>query len=192
MTKDNLLFTLCGFLLGLILGTMVLGPRVAQSKLAAAAPAAGPVAAAPASADGGGNPMGAVFQQLNTLKARVAANPNDVEALVQLGHMYSDAVKFPQAIEYYEKALAIRDDPNVRTDLGIAYKNADQPDKALAAFEQVGRTAPDQWQAVFNQIVLLGELRRFDDAKKLMPRLKQLRPGDPDVQRLEQALNNAS
>ena len=36
MKRDTLIFTACGFLLGLTLGSFVIGPKIAQSKLAGA------------------------------------------------------------------------------------------------------------------------------------------------------------
>ena len=48
------------------------------------------------------------------------------------------------------------------------------------------------WQARFNEIVLLGEMRCFDEARAELAQLKKQRPTDPDVQRLEQALASAN
>ena len=108
MKRDTVIFTACGFLLGLTLGSFVIGPKIAQSKLAGApvaAEASGGEMPPPAAA--AGNPMGAVMQQLASLKEAVAKNPNDVDALVQLGDMYMQAAKFPQAAEYLQRALAV-------------------------------------------------------------------------------------
>jgi tetratricopeptide (TPR) repeat protein len=196
MTRDNIVFTGFGFLLGLVIGGMVIGPKLAQSKLAGAqqpaaaeAPAA---AAAPAVASAtGGSPMGAVFQQINNLKQEIERDPNNATALAQLGTMYMDAGKFPQAIEYFERALKVRDDPQVRTDLGICYRNNNEPDKSLAQFRQVVQAHPDQWQALFNEVIILAELRHIDEAKSELAKLQQLRPGDPDVAKLATELANA-
>src|SRR3954468_4013439 len=117
MTRDNIVFACFGLLLGLVIGSMVIGPKLADSKLRGKQPAA--VAAAPAATASGGSPMGAVFQQINTLKQAIERDPNNAGALAQLGTMYIDAGKFPQAIEYFERALKVRDDPQLRTDLGI-------------------------------------------------------------------------
>jgi tetratricopeptide (TPR) repeat protein len=196
MTKDNIVFTGFGFLLGLVIGSMVIGPKLAQSKLAGAqqpaaaeAPAA---AAAPAVASAtGGSPMGAVFQQINNLKQEIERDPNNATALAQLGTMYMEAGKFPQSIEYFERALKVRDDPQVRTDLGICYRNNNEPDKSLAQFRQVVQAHPDQWQALFNEVIILAELRHMDEAKSELVKLQKLRPGDADVAKLATELANA-
>jgi Flp pilus assembly protein TadD len=190
--RETIIFTICGFLLGLTLGGLVIGPKVAQSKLAGnpAASADGSAAVtAPATSPAGGNPMVAVQQQLATLKEAIAKDPNNFEALVQLGDMYMDAAKFPQAIDYLARAVAIRDDANVRTDLGICYKQAGQPGAALAEFEHAVALAPDQWQPLFNQAIVLNELHRNDEARAVAAKLEKMKPGDPDVQKLLASLS---
>ena len=132
--------------------------------------------------------MEAVRQQLDQLKQKVAANPNDFDSLVTLGNMYADVAKYPQAIEYYDRALHVREDTNVRTDLGISYKESGRLEEALAQFKRVASDNPQSWQAIFNLIIIDGQLKRFDDARAELAKLKQLRPNDPQVAQLEQAL----
>jgi tetratricopeptide (TPR) repeat protein len=202
MSRDNIVYLICGLILGLVIGSLVIGPRVASTQLGAAAadssaemtassvaPASAPGAPAMAATPGsGGNQMEAIRKQIDTLKAKIAANPNDVEALAQLGNMYMDAGKYPPAIDYYERALHLHEDANLRTDLGICYKESGQLEKALAAFEQVARDQPQQWQALFNQAIVLADMKRFDEARAVSTRLKQLRPQDAEVQKLDAAL----
>jgi Flp pilus assembly protein TadD len=186
MKRETIIFTACGFLLGLTIGSLLIGPEIAQSKLAGASTAEAPTSEAPAAAvtPSAGNPMGAVMQQLAALKETIAKDPNNVDALVQLGAMYMDAAKFPQAAEYLERAVAVRDDANVRMDLGICYKQTAQPDKALAEFQRAATMAPDQWQPLFNEAIVLVELHRMDEARALATKLQQMKPGDPEVQKL--------
>jgi Flp pilus assembly protein TadD len=183
MKRDTLIFTACGFLLGLTLGSFVIGPKVAQSKLAGTPVAAEP-GEAPAAPTATGSPMAGVMQQLAMLKAAIAKNPSDADALVQLGDMYMQAAKFPQAAEYLQRALAVRDDAAVRMDLGICYKQSNQPEKALAEFERSAAMAPDQWQPLFNEAIVLLDLRRIDEARAVAAKLRKMRPDDPEVQKL--------
>jgi len=187
MKRETIIFTICGFLLGLTIGGLVIGPKVAQSKLAGAQPAEAaqaPMTGGPAQAAAGGNPMAVVQQQLATLKDAIARNPNDFDALVQLGDMYMDAAKFPQAAGYLERAAAVRDDANVRMDLGICYKQMNQPDRALTQFQRSASMAPEQWQPLFNEAIVLVDLHRMDEARTIAAKLQQMRPDDPEVQKL--------
>jgi tetratricopeptide (TPR) repeat protein len=204
MSRDNAVFAACGLLLGLIIGSLVIGPKVAQSKLAGAsavpaeaqAPVASPASsmapAAAMTATAAGNPMGAVLAKIAALKQTLEKNPNDFDALSELGNMYMDAGKYPQAIDYYERALRVHDEPSIRTDLGISYKETGQLDKALAALQQVSQQRPDQWQPLFNQAVVLVEMKRFDEARAIATKLKAMRPEDAAVQKLNEALAKPS
>ncbi len=198
MSRDNIVYTVCGFLLGLVIGSFLLGPKLARSKLAGpdqiqsssssssfSAPSAAPESAAAAPA---GSPMEQVRQQLDMLKKQIEQNPNDFDALVQLGNMYMDVSKFPQAIDYFKRALAVREEPAVRTDLGICYKQSGQMQDARDAFRKVATEQPDQWQAVYNLAIVDGEMKDYTDARAQLAKLKQMRPGDPEVAKLEQAL----
>jgi len=189
MNRDTAVFTACGFALGLVIGSFLVGPHLAKAAAPAAAPAEqAPAAAAAPAAAPSMDQMNAVRQQIGTLKAAIERDPKNFDALVQLGDMYMDAAKFAEAIGYFERALEVRDEPSVRTDLGICYKNAGQPEKALAAFERAAAASPDQWQALFNEAVVLGDLKRFDDARAVAAKLKTMRPDDPQVQQLQTAL----
>jgi len=194
MSKDNIVFTGFGFLLGLVIGSMVIGPRLAQSKAESTAPAVQAEAPVPAQAQpapAGGNPMGAIFQQLNALKQQVERDPNNADALAQLGTMYMDAGKFPQAIEYFERSLKVRENPQLRTDLGICYRNNGEVEKSLAQFRQVVQSNPEQWQALFNEVIILAETRHLDEARLELAKLQKLRPGDADVEKLAQSIATA-
>ena len=188
MSRDNIVFTACGLVLGLIIGSFLIGPHLAQSKApepVADAPAPQAASAAP------GNPMEAIRNQIATLKDTVARDPRNFDALAQLGNMYMDAAKFPQAIDYYQRALAVREDAVIRTDLGICLKQSGQLDQALASFRQASSEAPQEWQADYNAAIVLADLRRFDEARALTAKLKQAHPNEPEVQKLDDALKNA-
>jgi cytochrome c-type biogenesis protein CcmH/NrfG len=66
-----------------------------------------------------GGPPAPVVAQLQTLRARIAAHPNDDVALTQLADMYLAANKFADAIPFYRRAL--RANPrNVAAQTGLA------------------------------------------------------------------------
>lgn len=198
MNRENGFFAICGFLLGLIFGGLLIGPKIYESRAGRSQPSlatmpaeAGPMAPAnPSSSPAGGAPvMQMVLKQIAELKKQIEKNPQDVKALAQLGTMYMDAGKFPQAVGYFERALAISHDPEVATDLGICYKESGAPDKALATFQEIQKRSPDHWQALYDEAVVLVHMGRYADAKAVIARLKLKRPTDPDVLKFEQQLN---
>jgi hypothetical protein len=73
-------------------------------------PAQGGSNALPGASTGGGNaagPPAPVMQQLTELRARIARDPKDRAALVQLGDMEFAAQKFEKAVHYYRLALVL-------------------------------------------------------------------------------------
>jgi Flp pilus assembly protein TadD len=184
VNRDTIIYCTCTFLLGLVMGSLLIGPRLAKKEPVAATTAAS--APAPAATDT--NPMADVFRQIATLKEAIERDPKNADALIQLGNMYMDAAKYPEAIGYLNRALAVREDPNVLIDVGICLKETGQPEKALASFQRAAELAPGQWQPLYNQAVVLGEMRRTAEAKAIAAKLKAMRPDDPEIARLVTAL----
>jgi cytochrome c-type biogenesis protein CcmH/NrfG len=85
------------------------------------------------------------------LLAQLKANPSDFDTLQKLGNLYYDGKVYPQAIEYYEKALTVQpNNPDVRTDLGTAYWYMGNADKAIASFEKALAVRPNHPETLFN------------------------------------------
>jgi len=134
MRADAIVFGIAGSLFGLIIG-WVLGSQQARS-----APAAAPVAqSAPAQQQQAAASQPAPIDpaRVSALQDEAAKNPTDVKPRVQLGNIFFDGEQYPQAITWYEQALALTPgDVNVSTDLGVAYYYTNQPDRALAQFDR--------------------------------------------------------
>ena len=78
-------------------------------------------------------------------------NPDDYDSLVKLGDLYYDAQQYPNAIQYYGRALTIHpESPDVRTDMGTAYWYSGNADKALAELETALSYSPNHPQSLFN------------------------------------------
>ena len=64
----------------------------------------------------------ALAQAAQPFLDQLKQNPKDFDALAKLGNLYYDGQAYPQAIEYYEKAIGVQpNNADVRTDLGTAY-----------------------------------------------------------------------
>lgn len=99
-------------------------------------------------------------QMLPALEDKVRQDPNDAAAWIQLGHLNFDRNAVPEAIEAYEKALALQpDNAPVHTDLGIMYRRAKRPEEAIREFDRAIAIDPKLENARFNKgIVMLHDL----------------------------------
>ena len=153
-SREAVLLALVCLTLGLVVGYMFRGPS-----------ATAPVTQAPVAATAAGTPGGAApaptaesLQPLAApLLAALKADPKNAETLAQLGNLYYDNRIYPQAIEYYTRALELRPkDVNVRTDLGTAYFYSGLSDKALKEYEKSLAMDPNHANTLFN----LGNVRQ--------------------------------
>lgn len=214
MNKDNLIFAVIGVLAGFIAGYLMhevvasrqpprLTPELrAQIVMPGEDPAAGPAdnrvsdvapgtggdTAAGAPAMGAGGPGNA---EVAKLRAYVAEHPEDADAVLQLANLNFDIRNWMRAEELYRQYLKLRpDDANVMTDLGISYRESKKFTEALAQFDQAQKLSPSHWQAYYNEAVVLAfDLKRYEDADRVMAELQKLQPGNPDVAKLQEAIS---
>lgn len=102
------------------------------------------------------------------IERMLAANPSNLEALIQLGNDYFDAGQFNKAIDTYEKALQIDGkNADVTTDMGVAYRRVGKPNESVKLFRKALEIDPNHTLAMFN----LGIVLR-DDNKDMPGALK--------------------
>jgi cytochrome c-type biogenesis protein CcmH/NrfG len=90
-------------------------------------------------------------QAAGPLLDAVNKDPNDVEAVVNLGNVYYDGEQFSEAIKYYQRALEINpNNADVRTDLGTAYWYLGDADRALTEFKKSLKIRPNHPGTLFN------------------------------------------
>jgi len=110
------------------------------------------------------------------------------DAAVIRGNLAYDHQQWAEAIRQYQDAIAQgRDNADVRTDLGNAFRFSGQPEKALEQYKIAQQQNPQHENSLFNQIGLLIEvmhdpiraipvceefIRRFPSSDKT-PKVKQ-------------------
>ena len=86
------------------------------------------------------------------------------QAARDLGNGYEDHGQWPQAIAAYTQAIAGGlDNPDIRTDLGVAYFKSSQPQKALEQYALAQRQNPQHENSLFNEAsayAVLGDSKR--------------------------------
>ncbi len=148
MRADSIAFALSGILFGVIVG-WILGSQQAATAPAAAAAATPAAAAAPAEGRAPAPPLDEA--RLKTLIASAGSEPTNPAPRVQLGNLYFDAERYTDAVQWYEDALRLQPkDANVSTDLGVAYYYTNEPDKAIAQFEQSLAIDPAHTKTMLN------------------------------------------
>lgn len=92
-----------------------------------------------------------IAKSAEPLVAQLKNDPGNFDLLAKIGNLYYDGHIFPQAIEYYDKALKVQpDNPDVRTDLGTAYWYSGDPDKAIENFKKSLAIRPNHPGTMFN------------------------------------------
>ena len=136
---------------------------------------------------GGAAPM---VGEINELKRRLEANPEDVDAAIQLGGMYYQVGMWEQAKQFYDIALDLRpEDPNLLTDSGNVQRELGRPAEALDSFRRAYELDSSHWQALFNTVVVAAfDMEQMDLADAAMSKLEEVDPPPPDLPALKQAL----
>ncbi len=196
MKRDQLAFLLAGLAFGFLLGFGVFfatsnAPQAPTSSARVASDVPSPAGpAAPTEvAGGGGAPM---MAEIGALKQRVAADPKDVAALTRLGNLFQDVQMWPQALEWYDRALQARpDDPDLLTDSGVCLQASGKLEESLERFRRAFEGHPRHWQSMYNFVVVAGlKLGRYADADSVLRRLEGSGAGDAtQVAELRHALD---
>lgn len=206
MLKNPVLTAVAGVLIGFFVG-YALGQRVPAARQTAGAmraddphagvPGAPPLSGMPQQPPGGGRSMAAANPQLlelvRELERLLAADPNNYDHLVQMGNVQYDLANWPKAVEFYEKARAVRDDSaDVMTDLAVAYRESGQPAKAIELLDRAADLSVAHWQSRYNAaVVRLFDLNDIAGAKEELAKLEALRATIkeiPDLTPLEQEI----
>jgi cytochrome c-type biogenesis protein CcmH/NrfG len=177
MRKDSVVFGVAGIFFGLLVG-WIIGSQQATGVATAPAPAAQAQAAPATQAPPPFDESAAA-----ALKVTAERNPSDAETRVQLGNMYFDGERYPEAVKWYEAALKVNPKHvNASTDLGIAYYYSNQPDRALAQFDRSLALDPTHSKTLLNQgIVRAFAKQDLAGAEKAWQRVLDVAPDSPEA-----------
>jgi len=127
------------------------------------------------------------------LLTQLKANPNDFDTLAKLGNLYYDGQAYPQAIEYYEKAVTVQpDNVDVRTDLGTSYWYSGDADKAIASFEKALAIRPNHPETLFNLGIVKWQGKKDPKGAVLVwEKLLQTNPDYPQKDQVQMLIERA-
>jgi tetratricopeptide (TPR) repeat protein len=182
--------TFFGLLVGWVIGTQQTGPsRAATAPAVAARQTAG--SQADASEPASQAPRVLDEAQAQALRATAEKNPTDAAVRVDLGNLYFDAERYPEAVAWYQEALKLNpNSPDVSTDLGVAFYYMNQPDQALQQFADSLKADPKHAKTLLNQgIVLAFGKQDLKGAAASWERLIQVAPTSPEADVARKALD---
>jgi tetratricopeptide (TPR) repeat protein len=96
------------------------------------------------------------LSQIENYKEILKKDPNNLQALINIGNLYFDTRQDLLAIEHYRKALAM--DPrngNVRTDMAVCFRRIGNPDRAIEELKKAISMDPRHAQSRYNLGIIL-------------------------------------
>jgi tetratricopeptide (TPR) repeat protein len=196
--RDNLAYLISGLFYGALIGfgAFYLYEHRPGSPPATSAPIAPSPAGPPAPGQQAGGPGAAgapMMEEINALKHRLKDAPDDPQALIRLANLYHDVEMWPQAVEYYERAIeVVPGNPDLLTDLGVCYQNEQEFDRALEMFDRAQEADPSHWQSLYNIVIVAGLVQgELDRAEAALARLQEVNPSAPRLDWLRANLQHA-
>jgi tetratricopeptide (TPR) repeat protein len=118
--------------------------------------------------------------------------PKDADALVEAGNAKYDAGDFAAAADYYERALAVRPDADVQTDLGNTYFQRTPPDfrRAVEEYRKTLSINPRHEKALQNMASAALNLRDKAAAREAIDKLAAVNPDNSTLPSLRASLDN--
>ncbi len=105
-----------------------------------------------------------IMGRISGIEKMLASNPNNIQALIQLGNDYFDLNNHQRAVDYYTKALQIEpNNPDVWTDLAISLRRLGKTQESVTAFKKALEYNPNHQLALFNLGILLRDDLKDDD-----------------------------
>ena len=179
--KDRVvIFTLIAFISGFLAGVIYSAAK------APTAPAQLGGAQYPATQPSQGIPQG---EKIYSLLQRIEDNPQDIDALIELGDIYFDRNSHQEGIEIFTKAELI--DPtniHVLNDLGLLYMNIGNYDKAVEKFETVLNIDPSQNHSLYHVGLIYSEKGEREKALNAFENVLKLNPTPELAAQVEQAV----
>jgi tetratricopeptide (TPR) repeat protein len=197
MKLESIVYAVSGVLFGVIVG-WIIGSEQAQllPRPRAAQQAEAPQQAAASPAPESAAPAPAVLDETKVRALENVAEKDSKNAVArsQLGDLYYDAGKYPEAIKWYEQAFTLNPkDVNVSTDLGVSYYYNKETDRAIDQLQKSLQIDPSHAKTLLN----LGVVKAFGKqdlkgATEAWQKLVQVAPQTPEGQQAKQALDSLS
>lgn len=122
-----------------------------------------------------------------TFERWTVRNPGDPDMLINAGLTLFDAADYAQALEFFEAAMSVAEDPEGEQESGARTFRANSLDmlgrypEAVAAYEEVIDEMPDWWEAHANLGICHARNGYMDEAEAAFRRGLEDCPGSPEI-----------
>jgi len=144
----------------------------------------------PNQSTGSGIDLGSL-QNINNLEAKLSANPDDSETLLELAHLKNDSGFYDKAIPLYQRYLEkFPENADARIDMGVCMYNLGNYDNAIREMKKALEYEPNHQIGHLNLGVVNLTAGNIDVAKEWFQKAVELGP-DTDVgKRAKELLNS--
>jgi cytochrome c-type biogenesis protein CcmH/NrfG len=131
-------------------------------------------------------------EEVRQLEQLAKQAPKNAGAWIVLGNALMDSSRFGEAVDAYQKALALSPkNVDVRVDMGTCLKNSGRPEKAVEEFRKAIQINPGHLYAHRNMgVVLAFDLKDKKGAAKEFEKYLELAPNAPDAGEIRQLVQN--
>jgi Flp pilus assembly protein TadD len=132
--------------------------------------------------------------QIDQLQLAVKQSPKSAAAWIDLGNALMDSQRFTEAVEAYDKALALEPkNVNVLVDQGTCYRNIGKFEKAVEQYRKAIKIDPKFPNAHRNLgVVLSADLHNNKEGIKEFQRYLEILPNAPDAESIRQSIRDLS
>lgn len=195
MKRDHGVFLTVGIAVGFALGfALAWGFGHQPQPSAPAVRGTAPAREAPSEPPAGGSMdlMAEVFTRVEDLRRRIADDPRDTEAVLELANLQQQVGKLDQAREVLQGLLdADPDNLHGLTHLGLLLAEQNDLDGARERFARTVELDDSYWQGWFYLAVTEARREDYDAAQTATDRLEALRPDLPELAELRSQLQQS-
>src|SRR5205814_5744716 len=119
--------------------------------------------------------------------------PNDVELLSRYGDFLSDIEHYQDAVDAYQKVLAIQpDNTNAQTFMGTALWNLGKKTEAIGLYQKSIKADPNHVPTLYYlAMVDLDQGKNVDAASEKLAKIEKIDPNQPILKELRQKIEGA-
>lgn len=122
---------------------------------------------------------GRIAEAVSLLEALVKADPQNVDALYNLGIAYSELGQFDEAVIRLKRAVQLKPDHSrAWTGIGVAYQRMGRPDQAMEAVKKAVEADPSDGYGHRNLGAMLASAGRLEEALGHMRAARKALPDD--------------